>query len=301
VRLAALRTPRGIRVHVRRDGGYVDLAEAVARPELATVDGALAGWPETLEAATAAEGDDRVPIEDADFAPFVPLCGRILCVGHNYAAHVAELARETLEWPEIFARFPSSAVGAHDPVVVTSLSEQVDYEGELGVVIGCRGRHVPASETLGLVAGYTVCNDVSVRDWQLRGSQWTAGKNFDGTLPVGPELVTPDEVDAADLPLETRLNGEVVQSARTSQMLLGVADLLEFLSSFTMLGPGDLIVTGTPGGVGLARDPQRFLREGDVIEVAVDGVGALRNPVRLDNRAPATERWRALARQTLKE
>jgi acylpyruvate hydrolase len=294
MRLAALRTARGTRVHVRRDGGYVDVADAAGRPELASVDGALGSWPDVLEAA---DGGEPVPAADADFAPMVADAGRILCVGRNYAAHVDELERETPEWPEIFARYPSSAVGAGDPVLVTSLSEQVDYEGELGIVVGRGGRHVAASDARELVAGYTVCNDVSVRDWQLRGGQWTPGKNFDATLPVGPELVTPDEVEAGDLPLETRLNGEVVQSARTSQMLLGVEDLLEFLSSFTMLRPGDLILTGTPGGVGLARDPQRFLHDGDVIEVTIDGVGTLRNPVRSDDRSPATDRWRRVARR----
>lgn len=297
MRLAALRTPRETRVHVRRGDGYVDLAAATGRPHLATVQGALDRWDETIDAAgaAAAGGHEATPVAGADLAPFVASRGRVLCVGRNYATHVEELRREMPEWPEIFTRFPESAVGAHDPVLLSGVSEQADWEGELGVVIGRPGRHVEAADALALVAGYTVCNDVSMRDWQLRGNQWTPGKNFDATLPVGPELVT--DADAGDLLLETRLNGEVVQSARTSQMLLGIGELLEFLSSFMTLAPGDVVLTGTPGGVGLARDPQRFLTAGDVVEVTVEGIGTLRNQVRADDRPPATERWRALARR----
>jgi len=299
MRLAALRTARGTRVHVRRAEGYVDLGDASGQPELAQLDHALADWSATRAAVEeAAHGVASVSPREADFGPLIPACRRILCVGRNYTEHIEELERQTPAWPEIFARFSSTAVGADDPIQITELSEQADYEGELAVVIGRRGRHVAASDALSMVAGYTVCNDVSMRDWQLRGAQWTTGKNFDGTLPVGPELVTPDEVDGDDLALETRLNGDVVQSARTAHMLLGVRDLIEFLSSFTLLEPGDLIATGTPAGVGLARKPPLFLRDGDVVEVTIEGVGSLRNPVQLDRRPPATERWRALARQT---
>lgn len=299
MRLAALRTPRGVRTHVRGDDGYVDVADATGRAELADLGAALAAWPETRAAAERALGAGTdgggIAPGDADFAPTVTPDARIFCVGRNYAAHVEELSRSTPEWPEIFARFPSCAVGARDSVLVSELSGQADYEGELAVVIGRAGRHVTAGGALDLVAGYTVSNDVSMRDWQLRGSQWTPGKNFDATLPIGPELVTPDEADAGDLALETRLNGEVVQSARTSQMLLDVPTLIEFLSSFTALRAGDVVVTGTPGGVALAREPRRFLRDGDVIEVTVERLGSLRNAVRTDRQAAVTKRWRELA------
>jgi acylpyruvate hydrolase len=299
MRFTVLRTPLGARPHLEVAGRAVDLAQASGRQHLGTLAAALERWDETLEVAHRLVGTARSsgPAAGDDASPAPPLAptSRIFCVGRNYAEHIAELGRETPTWPEVFVRFAGAAIGACDPIVAPALSSKVDYEGELAVLIGRRGRHVAAAGALELVAGYTVLNDVSIRDWQRRGSQWTPGKNFDGTLPVGPAIVTPDEVDATDLAIETRLNGRVVQSARTSHMLLTIPHLIEFLSSFTELLPGDLIATGTPGGVGLARGV--FLRPGDTVEVEVEGVGALRNPVVADELEPVTERWRELAAQ----
>ena len=175
------------------------------------------------------------------------------------------------------------------------MSECVDFEAELAIVIGRGGRNIAAKEAEQAIFGYTVVNDVSIRDWQKRGQQWTPGKNFDGTLPVGPELVTADELDVGNLHLESRLNGEVMQSANTSQLIFSVPELIEYISTWTTLEPGDLIATGTPGGVGAARKPPLWMKAGDLIEVEIEGIGTLRNPVVDDGITPVTDRWSTLA------
>jgi acylpyruvate hydrolase len=221
---------------------------------------------------------------------------RIVCVGRNYADHNREMGGDDpAGWPETFLRLPSTVIGPNEPIRLPAVSEQVDYEGELGVVIGTGGRHIAARDAERHVRGYTIVNDVSVRDWQKRGQQFTPGKNFDGTLPVGPSLVSADELDWRGLQLETRLNGETVQSASTDQLIFDVPTLIEFISSWTTLEPGDLICTGTPGGVGAARKPPLWLRPGDVVEVEIDGIGVLRNPVVADEQTPATDRWSRVA------
>ncbi|MBV8998712.1 MAG: fumarylacetoacetate hydrolase family protein, partial [Solirubrobacterales bacterium] len=164
-----------------------------------------------------------------------------------------------------------------------ALSERFDYEGELGVVIGRGGRYIPADDALSAIAGFVVCMDGTAREWQRAASQWTAGKNFDHSMPIGPELVTPDEVDVSDARLTTVLNGEVMQSASTSQMIFDVPRTIEFLSSFTTLRPGDVIATGTPAGVGFARQPPVWLKAGDVLEITVEGVGRIANRVVVEN------------------
>jgi 2-keto-4-pentenoate hydratase/2-oxohepta-3-ene-1,7-dioic acid hydratase in catechol pathway len=163
--------------------------------------------------------------------------------------------------------------------VKPALSSSFDYEGELGVVIGRGGRYIRAEDATATIAGYVVVMDGTAREWQRAATQWTAGKNFDRTMPIGPEIVTADEVDVSDVLLTTRLNGEVMQSARTSQMIFDIPRTIEFLSSFTTLRPGDVIATGTPGGVGFARTPPVFLQPGDVVEVTVEGVGRIENEV----------------------
>ncbi len=177
-------------------------------------------------------------------------------------------------------------------LVRPALVERFDYEGELGIVIGAGGRYIPAERALEAVAGFVVLNDASAREWQRAGTQWTPGKNFDGTMPVGPEVVTADEVDVADVQLTTRLNGEVMQSARTSQMIVDVRSAIEYFSSFTRLLPGDLIATGTPGGVGSARTPPVWLQPGDVIEVSIERVGTIRNRVLAETADVGGWRWR---------
>jgi len=176
-------------------------------------------------------------------------------------------------------------------LVKPALTSSFDFEGELGVVIGEGGRYIPAEKASAAIAGYVVLNDVSARDWQRAGTQWTAGKNFDGSMPIGPEVVTADEIDVSDVLLTTVLNGKLMQSARTSQMITSVASAVEFFSSFTTLRPGDVIATGTPAGVGFARNPPVWLQPGDVVEVTIEGIGTIRNRVVDEEAAIAGWRW----------
>jgi 2-keto-4-pentenoate hydratase/2-oxohepta-3-ene-1,7-dioic acid hydratase in catechol pathway len=188
-------------------------------------------------------------------------------------------------------RSASSVLPPYADLVRPALSSGFDYEGELAIVIGSGGRYIPRESALEAVAGFTILNDGSAREWQRAATQWTPGKNFDGTMPIGPEIVTPDEVSVDDLAITTTLNGTVMQSARTSQLIVDVASCIEFFSSFTRLLPGDVIATGTPGGVGFARTPPVWLTPGDLIEVTVEGIGTIRNNVVDDKPAPAGWRW----------
>lgn len=295
MRLATVRTDAGPRLHIRAGGGYVDLGRATGDERLSTLRGFLALGEQGSETARAVSPDGSDGI--VELAPAVPEPGRIFCLGRNYQEHADEMNKTTSEWPEVFVRFASCLAGPFDDVPLPSFSARADYEGELGVVIGRGGRHIPAERALDAVAGYVVVNDVSMRDWQHRGQQWTPGKNFEGTLPVGPEVVTADELDPSDLAVETRLNGELVQSSRTSRMITGIPELIEFLSSFVTLEPGDLIATGTPSGVGAARDS--FLEDGDVVEVTVEGIGTIRNRMRRDSVTPVCARWVRLAEEAV--
>ncbi len=207
--------------------------------------------------------------------------GKILCIGLNYADHVAETGHELPAYPEVFARFSSSLTGHGAPIPRPAVSAQLDFEGELAVVIGRGGRRIAKAEALDHVAGYSIFNDATVRDYQFKTRQWTMGKNFDGTGAFGPVLVTPDELPAGakGLRLRTRLNGAVMQDAGTDRMVFDVATLIVLLSEVMTLAPGDLIVTGTPSGVGFTRTPPVFMRPGDVCEIEVEGVGLLSNPI----------------------
>jgi len=236
VRLATLITTSGPRLHVRaHGGGYVDIGEAVDDERFATFGSFIAAGPTALDAARGLQdrtGRDYLP---AAFGPAVPAPERILCLGLNYADHALEGGREVPSWPDTFVRGHQTLLGPYADLVKPALTDSFDYEGELGIVIGAGGRYIPAGKAIDAIAGFTVLNDASVRDWQRAGTQWTPGKNFDGTMPIGPEIVTPDEVDVSDLALTTVLNGQVMQSARTSQMLVDVPSTVEFFSSFTTL------------------------------------------------------------------
>ena len=207
--------------------------------------------------------------------------GKILCVGLNYAAHAKESGHEIPKVPTVFGRFASGLIASGEGLVRPRVSELFDYEAELAVVIGKPGRDIPKERALEHVAGYTIFNDGSVRDWQLATPQWTVGKNFDGTGALGPVLVTPDELPpgASGLHLQLRLNGQVLQDTKTDDLIFGVADLIAFLSTAMTLEPGDIIATGTPSGVGGARKPQVWLKPGDICEVEIEGIGILSNPV----------------------
>lgn len=221
---------------------------------------------------------------DPDAVAFLPPvidAGKVICVGLNYALHTQEAKMEQPEFPTLFLRASTSLVGHGQPLIAPRDSTMFDYEGELALVVGVAGRRIDRADALRHVAGYSVFNDGTARDWARRTSQWTPGKTIDDTGGFGPCLVTPDELPpgAAGLHIETRVNGQVVQSASTDMMLVDVCGLIEAISSIMTLLPGDVIVTGTPSGVGVARNPPLFLTDGDVCEVEVEGVGTLRNPI----------------------
>jgi 2-keto-4-pentenoate hydratase/2-oxohepta-3-ene-1,7-dioic acid hydratase in catechol pathway len=236
---------------------------------------ALAGW------AGAAYAVAPLPPADVTFRPLVPDPSKIMCLGLNYLAHARESAHERPQHPVVFARVPSSLTAHEGPLLLPACSEQLDYEAELAVVIGRRGRRIPEARALEHVAGYTLFNDGTIRDYQRRTPQWTLGKNFDATGALGPELVTPDELPegAKGLRIRMRVSGETMQDASTSDMIYGVAEIIAHVSEVMTLEPGDVIAMGTPSGVGVARTPPRFLRAGDVCEVDIEKIGVLRSVV----------------------
>ncbi len=220
------------------------------------------------------------PFDGVTFLPVIPDPDKILCVGLNYATHVAEGGREPPEYPMLFPRYANTQVGHGEPLIRPKASEHFDFEGELAFVIGKAARHVPQAEALDYVAGYACYNDGSVRDWQRHTSQFLPGKNFVGTGGFGPWLVTADEIpDPTVMTLTTRLNGEEMQRATTDDLIFGVARLIEYISTFTELVPGDVVATGTTGGVGAYREPPVWMKAGDTVEVEISGIGTLRNTV----------------------
>lgn len=235
-----------------------------------------------LVAFAATHGDGTVLQEtEISYLPLLERPPKIICVGLNYADHTKESKYEQPDYPTLFNRFNTSLVAHNAPMIRPHSSDSFDYEGEIAVVLKKGGRHIPRDAALACVAGYSLFNDGSVREYQFKSPQWTVGKNFDGTGAFGPDLVTPDELPpgAKGLLLETRLNGKVVQSASTDTMVFDVVSLISIISEAISLEPGDVIVTGTPSGIGWARDPKLLMREGDVCEVSVAGIGVLRNPI----------------------
>ncbi|MFG1926917.1 fumarylacetoacetate hydrolase family protein [Cryptosporangium sp. NPDC048952] len=225
--------------------------------------------------------DDAPLLADFRYLPPIQRPDKILCIGLNYAAHSAESGFEVPGYPTVFARFANSLVGHGAPLVRPNASDLLDYECELAVVIGAGGRHIDEADALAHVAGYSLFNDGSVRDFQMKSPQWTMGKTFDDTGAFGPELVTPDElpVGCTGLGIRTVLNGDVLQQANTADLIFGVANLVATLSEAMTLEPGDVIVTGTPDGVGALRDPQIWMKPGDECRIEIDRIGALVNPV----------------------
>jgi len=291
VRLATIYTSTGLRLHVRGRSGYVDLAEATGNPRFASVQSFLEDGVAAMDAARAAAAGEGREYGPEKFGPAVPAPERILCLGLNYSEHIAEGGRDMPTFPDAFVRGRETVLAPYGDLVRPALTGKFDFEGELGIVIGAGGRYVPADKAMDAIAGFTVLNDASARDWQRAASQWTAGKNFDASMPIGPEIVTPDEVDILNVALTTVLNGNVMQSARTSQMIVDVPSAVEFFSSFTTLRPGDVIATGTPGGVGYARKPPVWLEPGDTIEVTIEGVGTIRNRVVAEEGDRSNWRW----------
>ena len=292
MRLATIVTPNGPRLHVRGRSGYVDVGEETGDPGFASLAAVLSAGPRAMDAVRALADLDGREYGPADLGPAVPAPERILCLGLNYQEHAVEGGREVPTWPDAFVRGRDSVLGPYADLVKPALTGRFDYEGELGIVIGAGGRYIPAGKALDAIAGFVVLNDASARDWQRAASQWTGGKNFEGSMPIGPEVVTTDEADVSDVAHTTVLNGQVMQSARTSQMIVDVPSAVEFFSSFTRLAPGDVIATGTPGGVGFARQPPVWLHPGDVIEVTVENVGTIRNRVVAEPGDHTGWRWR---------
>jgi len=261
------------------DGGVADLGAKLGGkyPSLRAVleAGALG------EAAKAADGATAdAALDDVAFLPVIPDPDKVLCVGLNYKSHIEETGRSDSDYPVLFTRFADTQVGHGQPMIRPKASTAYDYEGELAVIIGKTGRHVAQPDALKHVAGYACYNDGSIRDWQRHTHQFTPGKNFAGTGGFGPWMVTADEIpDPGSMHLVTRLNGEVMQDATTDLLIFTVPVLIEYISTFTALNPGDVIITGTPGGVGFKRDPQVFMKAGDTVEIEIDKIGTLANPI----------------------
>jgi 2-keto-4-pentenoate hydratase/2-oxohepta-3-ene-1,7-dioic acid hydratase in catechol pathway len=231
-------------------------------------------------AGAARAGSAPLPPAQVRLLPVIPNPGKILCVGLNYKTHVAETKRADSEYPSIFVRFADTLAAHGEPLQRPAFSERFDFEGELALIIGKGGRDIAKENAFAHIAGYACFNDVSVRDWQRHTHQWTPGKNFPGTGPLGPFMATREAVPDIDkLTLETRLNGAVMQHASVADLIFTVPVILNYISRFTPLSAGDVIATGTPGGVGDRREPPVYMKEGDVVEVEITGLGVLKNTV----------------------
>jgi acylpyruvate hydrolase len=269
-----------LRLATIRIDGYtraarIDGADAVVLdpPDVGTLL-ARGDWPSV---AATGEGP-RIALSTVDYAPLVPRPAKIFCVGLNYRTHILEMGRPLPTAPTLFAKFPISLIGANDPLVLPAVSAEPDWEAELGVVVGTRLRRATTAQAVDAIGGYTIVNDVTMRDWQWRTTQWLQGKTFEATTPLGPWLVTPDEVGAAgaegpDLAVRCLVDDAVMQDSRTSDLLFSPAETLAYISQVVTLEPGDVVATGTPGGVGSARDPKVFLRPGQVLRTVVEGLG----------------------------
>ena len=274
MRLATIRRSDGTTAAARLDGEelvllpYRDVAALLADRE----------WRDAAASATG----ERVALTGADLAPTVRP-PKVICVGLNYRSHIEEMGRELPDHPTLFIKFPDTLTGPYDDLVVPKMSRAVDWEAELGVIIGAPARRVDEAQAAACIAGYTVVNDLSMRDWQVRSAQWDQGKNFEASTPVGPFLVTGDEIGdpdskgTVDLEVTCRVDGQTMQQARTCDLLFSPATIVSYTSQFTTLQPGDLIATGTPAGVGAGRNPKVFLAPGQVLETAIEGIGTCRN------------------------
>jgi 2-keto-4-pentenoate hydratase/2-oxohepta-3-ene-1,7-dioic acid hydratase in catechol pathway len=284
MRLATIQTQTGPRAVAVQADRFIDLN--ATNPNIpASVRGILEGGPAALQAVADAVRQPRAVVGDAAAAqllPPIPDPPKIICLGLNYRDHAAESGAPIPKEPILFSKYATALIGPEQPIVLPPVSQEVDYEAELVVVVGKAGKNIREQDAMSHVAGYTVGHDVSARDWQLKkdGKQWMVGKTFDTFAPIGPHLVTADEVpDPQALAIKLRLNGQTMQDSTTSQLIFPVGWTLAYLSQVFTLQPGDLIFTGTPPGVGFARKPPVFLKPGDVVEVEIERLGVLRNPV----------------------
>jgi acylpyruvate hydrolase len=273
MRLATIRTPDGIRC-VRVDDdfavetGHTDVGELLADR----------AWRELAAEA----GGRRYPVEALDYATLVPRPEKVICVGLNYKDHIAEMGNQLPDFPTLFPKYARTLTGAFDPIPLPPESSKVDWEAELTVVIGATPsgatvRRADAERALAAIAGYTVANDISMRDFQRNTNQFLAGKVWEASTPVGPWLVVPDEPGEPARPISCEVDGETVQSSNTDQLLFGPIHLVQYISTLITLAPGDLILTGTPGGVGAGRTPPRFLQPGETLATTIEGIGRQRN------------------------
>ena len=255
---------------------------ALEGEEIRPLGGSASGMIEFIVAGGSPEpGEDMVPLQDARLHAPIQRPAKLIGIGLNYSDHAEETGADIPEKPIVFGKYSNSVVGPNEAIRIPEITEQVDYEAELAVIIGRAARNVSEEEALDYVFGYTNANDVSSRDLQFsEGGQWTRSKSIDTFCPIGPCIVTKDEVpDPQNLSIRATLNGEVVQDGHTSKMIFSVAQIVSFLSSGMTLEPGDVIITGTPPGVGMARDPQLWMKPGDEVIIEVEGLGALTNPV----------------------
>jgi acylpyruvate hydrolase len=278
VKLATVRTSTGTTAVRIENGGAVDLGVRDV--------GALLAEPDWAQRAAAA--GTPFATDSLDFAPVVPRPGKVLCVGLNYRTHILEMGRELPEFPTLFAKFAESLIGATDDIALAPESDAVDWEAELAIVVGRPVRRADEQRAADAIAGFTVLNDVSMRDWQFRTKEWLQGKTFERTTPLGPVLVTPDELPGGvrpALPISATVDGEIMQQADTADLVFDPVALVRYASTILTLQPGDVIATGTPGGVGHARTPARYLTDGSVVVTEIGGIGRLENVARTESLA----------------
>lgn len=272
MKLATIRTSSGTHAVRVEEDHLVDLGRADLGELLAGED-----W----KTAAGADGE-HLPLAGADFAPVVTHPGKVICVGLNYRNHILEMGRELPEYPTLFTKYAESLTGAHDPIAKPAETDEFDWEAELAIVIGAPVRRARREQAEAAIAGFATLNDLTCRDWQYRSKQWLQGKAWEGVTPVGPYLVTPDELPGGvrpELEISTVVDGETMQKNNTSELVFDPVHLVEYISTIITLGPGDLIATGTPGGVGHARKPPRYLAPGQHLVTEVAGLGRCENDI----------------------
>jgi 2-keto-4-pentenoate hydratase/2-oxohepta-3-ene-1,7-dioic acid hydratase in catechol pathway len=258
--------------------GVIDASGEIVDLGVSMID-LLSSGDVALHVATRREGAERIPAADVSLMAPIPRPGKVLAIGLNYRDHARESGQEIPKHPVVFAKVSTCIVGPGSPVQRPVVSAAVDWEAELCFVIGKRGRHIAAADAMKHVAGYMCGNDVSVRDWQFHSPTWMMGKGFDTHGPTGPWLVTADDVEPGNLGIRCFVNGELMQSSNTGQLIFDIPAIIAYLSTAFTLEPGDVVFTGTPAGVGVSRKPPVFLKAGDVVRVEIDGLGALENPI----------------------
>ncbi len=250
--------------------------------------GAMLADPAWTDALTTAQSSE--PLPEVVFTTLVTAPSKVICCGHNYEEHIRELGNEIPDYPTLFPKYADTLCGPFDDIVIDERSDRVDWEAELAVVIGKTVSRADATTAAAAIAGYTVANDLSMRDWQRRNSQWMPGKVFEATTPLGPVLVTPDQIDPIDgVNITCEVNGETMQHGNTSTLVFDAVSLVGYISQFTTLHPGDVVLTGTPGGVGAAMTPPRYLADGDILTSTIEGIGSAVNRIRRAASAKASE------------